>query len=33
MLDPKYLRADIDVAAERLATRGYTLDVARINAL
>ena len=33
MLDPKYLRADIDVAADRLAARGFSLDVARINAL
>jgi len=33
MLDPKYLRADIDEAAQRLAQRGYTLDVAKINAL
>ena len=33
MLDPKYLRADIEEAAARLAARGYTLDVARINAL
>ncbi len=33
MLDPKYLRAEIEVAAERLAARGFTLDVARINAL
>lgn len=33
MLDPKYLRADIIEAAERLAARGFTLDVARINAL
>lgn len=33
MLDPKYLRADIDAAAQRLAQRGYTLDVAQFNAL
>lgn len=33
MLDPKYLRADIIEAAERLAARGFTLDVARINGL
>ncbi len=33
MLDPKSLRADITEAAERLAARGFTLDVARINAL
>ncbi len=33
MLDPKYLRSDIEEAAARLATRGYTLDVAAVNAL
>lgn len=33
MLDPKYLRSDIDDAAARLATRGYALDVAAVNAL
>lgn len=33
MLDPKYLRSDIDEAAARLATRGYALDVAAVNAL
>ncbi|MDF2177611.1 serine--tRNA ligase [Aliiglaciecola sp. CAU 1673] len=33
MLDPKYLRTDIDEAAKRLATRGFTLDVATISAL
>lgn len=33
MLDPKYLRADIIEAAERLAARGFALDVARINGL
>ena len=33
MLDPKYLRADIDEAAQRLAQRGYPLDVAKFNAL
>ncbi|PJG59252.1 serine--tRNA ligase [Aeromonas cavernicola] len=33
MLDPKYLRSEIDEAAARLATRGYVLDVAAINAL
>ncbi|MGE6288480.1 serine--tRNA ligase [Aeromonas media] len=33
MLDPKYLRSDIEEAAARLATRGYALDVAAVNAL
>ncbi|MCS3454111.1 seryl-tRNA synthetase [Aeromonas sp. BIGb0405] len=33
MLDPKYLRSDIIDAATRLATRGYVLDVAAVNAL
>ena len=33
MLDPKFLRSDIEVASERLALRGYKLDVATINAL
>lgn len=34
MLDPKYCRGDdIVKLAERLATRGFTLDVARIQAL
>ena len=33
MLDPKYLRGEIDEAAARLATRGYVLDVAAVNAL
>ena len=33
MLDPKYLRADIEEAAQRLAARGFKLDVARVNAL
>lgn len=33
MLDPKYLRSEIDEAAARLATRGYVLDVAAVNAL
>ena len=33
MLDPKFLRSDIETAAERLALRGYKLDVATINAL
>ncbi len=33
MLDPKYLRSDIEEAAQRLAARGFKLDVARVNAL
>ena len=33
MLDPKFLRGDIEVAAERLALRGYKLDVAMVTAL
>ena len=33
MLDPKYLRQEIDQTASRLASRGFVLDVARINAL
>lgn len=33
MLDPKYLRGEIEVTAEKLAQRGYKLDVAAITAL
>jgi seryl-tRNA synthetase len=33
MLDSKYLRGDIAETAQRLATRGFTLNVAQINAL
>lgn len=33
MLDPKCLRNDVHITAERLATRGYKLDVEKINAL
>ncbi|KZN48782.1 serine--tRNA ligase [Pseudoalteromonas luteoviolacea] len=33
MLDPKYLRQDIEEAATRLKKRGFELDVATINAL
>ena len=33
MLDSKYLRGDIAETAARLATRGFTLNVAQINAL
>ena len=33
MLDPKYLRNEVEQTAERLASRGYILDVARITKL
>ncbi|RDV27296.1 serine--tRNA ligase [Alteromonas aestuariivivens] len=33
MLDPKCLRSDIETTAQRLASRGYTLDVDAFNAL
>ncbi|MFZ5841442.1 MAG: serine--tRNA ligase [Pseudomonadota bacterium] len=33
MIDPKYLRGDIQTAAANLARRGYALDVARISGL
>lgn len=33
MLDPKFLRSDIDITAERLATRGFALDVAHLTQL
>ncbi len=33
MLDSKYLRSELTQAAERLATRGFVLDVAQISAL
>ncbi len=33
MLDPKCLRSDIDSTAERLASRGFKLDVEALNAL
>ena len=33
MLDPKLLRSDLDAVAQRLATRGYDLDTARLEAL
>jgi len=33
MLDLKWLRGQLDEAAQRLQTRGYTLDVARISKL
>ena len=31
MLDPHLLRQDISLVAERLATRGYTLDIKQIE--
>ncbi|MCE9678484.1 serine--tRNA ligase [Shewanella sp. AS1] len=33
MLDPKFLRTELEVTAERLATRGYILDVGRLSQL
>jgi len=33
MLDPALLRAHLDTVAERLATRGYALDVAAVEAI
>lgn len=33
MLDPKLLRSDIESVAQRLATRGFTLDTARFGEL
>ncbi|BDM64423.1 serine--tRNA ligase [Shewanella sp. NFH-SH190041] len=33
MLDPKFLRTELEVTAERLATRGFILDVDRIQKL
>ena len=33
MLDPKLLRSDLPLVAERLARRGFTLDTARLAAL
>ena len=33
MIDPKYLRGDIQTAAANLARRGYALDVAKISGL
>lgn len=33
MLDPKLLRSDLPLVAERLARRGFTLDTARLEAL
>ncbi|PMR71542.1 serine--tRNA ligase [Halomonas heilongjiangensis] len=33
MLDPKLLRSDLDTVAQRLATRGFTLDTERLATL
>lgn len=33
MLDPKYLRNELATTAERLATRGFILDVDRLTKL
>ena len=33
MLDPRFLRQDIEEAAERLKGRGFELNVAEIQAL
>ena len=33
MLDPKFLRAELDYAADKLAQRGFKLDVAQFRAL
>lgn len=33
MLDPKFLRNELAVTAERLATRGFILDVAHLTQL
>ena len=33
MLDAKYLRNDINTAAQKLEKRGFTLDVAQFSAL
>ncbi|QFU22763.1 serine--tRNA ligase [Shewanella eurypsychrophilus] len=33
MLDPKFLRNELEVTAERLATRGFILDVERLSKL
>ncbi|WP_102795342.1 serine--tRNA ligase [Bowmanella denitrificans] len=33
MLDPNFLRSDIETTAERLASRGFTLDVATFKSL
>lgn len=33
MLDPKFLRTELDVTAQRLASRGFTLDTAHLSKL
>ncbi|ABV87549.1 serine--tRNA ligase [Shewanella pealeana] len=33
MLDPKFLRSELEMTAERLATRGFILDVERLSKL
>ena len=33
MLDPKFLRNDIQETADRLATRGFEIDVAKLTEL
>ncbi|MBB1267916.1 serine--tRNA ligase [Shewanella sp. SR44-3] len=33
MLDPKFLRTELDATAERLASRGFTLDTAHLSQL
>lgn len=33
MLDPKFLRGDLQAVADQLATRGFQLDVAKLNEL
>ncbi|HAY93708.1 MAG TPA: serine--tRNA ligase, partial [Shewanella sp.] len=33
MLDPKFLRNELEVTAERLATRGFILDIAHLTQL
>ncbi|MDA1107598.1 MAG: serine--tRNA ligase [Proteobacteria bacterium] len=33
MLDPRFLRSELETAAQRLATRGFALDVAQLGAL
>lgn len=33
MLDPKFLRTELEATAERLATRGFILDVDRLSKL
>jgi len=33
MLDPKFLRNELEITAERLATRGFILDVDNLTKL